>query len=372
MRVTPTWEEPLVLWQAVVGEPSTGKSAALAPMHRLLDLVEQSWRSQQAEPSQRSSSPQFVTTDASPESLAEVVAGNPRGVMLLRDGPREWLGDTAIEDSGALWLTAWAAGSIKVARPRKSSRSLARFPVSILETIRPERLKASLRRDSESLATRFLFVWPGPQPYRSLIALEPSRDEELLQRLKALARLAQADNPFELRFDANGLAVLESVSSVLYPERLKAEGLEAAWLGRGRTFIARLAGAFELLASVDGGSGRPGLIGSARVEAAAKLWRDYYWPHARAVFDGAHLSEHRRRVRRVARWLRTVGAENVSREDIRRRALSQSATADETDRALLQLHKSGYVQPDRAYNQSTGRPPNRWQVNPMLAKLKHD
>ena len=28
VRVTPAWDEPLVLWQAVVGEPSTGKSAA--------------------------------------------------------------------------------------------------------------------------------------------------------------------------------------------------------------------------------------------------------------------------------------------------------------------------------------------------------
>jgi hypothetical protein len=25
VRVTPAWDEPLVLWQAVVGEPSTGK-----------------------------------------------------------------------------------------------------------------------------------------------------------------------------------------------------------------------------------------------------------------------------------------------------------------------------------------------------------
>jgi hypothetical protein len=34
VRVTPAWDEPLVLWQAVVGESSTGKSPALAPMRR--------------------------------------------------------------------------------------------------------------------------------------------------------------------------------------------------------------------------------------------------------------------------------------------------------------------------------------------------
>jgi len=40
VRVTPAWTEPLVLWQVVVGEPSTGKSAALAPMRKLLDAME--------------------------------------------------------------------------------------------------------------------------------------------------------------------------------------------------------------------------------------------------------------------------------------------------------------------------------------------
>ena len=44
VRVTPAWDEPLVLWQAAVGEPSTGKSAALAPMRRLLDVIEQERR----------------------------------------------------------------------------------------------------------------------------------------------------------------------------------------------------------------------------------------------------------------------------------------------------------------------------------------
>ena len=41
VRVTPAWTEPLVMWQAMVGEPSTGKSAALAPMRRLLGTIEQ-------------------------------------------------------------------------------------------------------------------------------------------------------------------------------------------------------------------------------------------------------------------------------------------------------------------------------------------
>ena len=33
--VTPHWREPLVLWQALVGAPSTGKTAALVAARRL-------------------------------------------------------------------------------------------------------------------------------------------------------------------------------------------------------------------------------------------------------------------------------------------------------------------------------------------------
>ena len=40
VRVTPTWSEALVLRQALVGGPSSGKSPALAPMRALLAAVE--------------------------------------------------------------------------------------------------------------------------------------------------------------------------------------------------------------------------------------------------------------------------------------------------------------------------------------------
>ena len=96
----------------------------------------------------------------------------------------------------------------------------------------------------------------------------------------------------------------------------------------------RLAGVLELLGSIDGKVVRPGAIGKEQVEAAATLWRDYFWPHAKAVFDSAELSDHAKRVRRVARWLLATQAKAVSREEVRRRALSQAATADETQHVL--------------------------------------
>lgn len=383
VRVTPAWTEPLVMWQAMVGEPSTGKSAALAPMRRLLATIEQERcrhdeerRAAHAEQvkqgrDDRPFAPsRVVMTDAALEAVADTVAGNRRGVLLWRDLPKVWFGaDCADDRECAAWLEAWTAGALSVERSRRPALDLASFPVSILQTMWPDSLKAALLEGDKSLPSRFLYVWPGPQDHCALTALEPVRDDEMLERLRRLSTLARPpDDPCELRFDERGVKALDGFLTDLDAARQSAEGLEAAWLGKSRAFIVRLAGILELLGFTGGPRSRPGAIGSEQVDAAAALWRGYFLPHARAVFDSAELSDHKRRVRRVARWLRDTRLPTVSRRDIRRGALSQAATADETEHVLQRLHYLGYVQPDPAYRDKPGRPSTHWLVNPALAE----
>ena len=382
VRVTSAWTEPLVMWQAMVGEPSTGKSAALASMRHLLATIEQERRLHDEE--RRTAHAEqvkkglddrpfvpsrVVMTETALEALAEAVTGNPRGVLLWRDLPTAWFGDDGADDGArAALLEAWTAGAVTVARDRRPALDLASFPVSILETMWPDSLKSALLEGDMSLATRFLYVWPGPQDHRALAALKPVQDDEVLERLRGLSTLARTpDDPCELCFDERGVKALDGLLIDLHAARRGAEGLEAAWLGKSRAFIVRLAGILELLGFAGGPRSRPGAIGSEQVEAAAALWRSYFWPHARAVFDSAELSDHKRRVRRVAAWLRDPRPASVSREEIRRRALSRAATADETEHVLQRLHYLGYVQPDRAYG-GRGRPSSHWLVNPALAE----
>ena len=85
--------------------------------------------------------------------------------MLWRDGPAAWIGGEAEDDPHrATWLAAWDARAVTVMRPRQPPCSVRHFPLSILETVRPERLKASLEAGDASLAARFLFAWPGAHP----------------------------------------------------------------------------------------------------------------------------------------------------------------------------------------------------------------
>jgi hypothetical protein len=392
VRITPAWCEPLVLWQAMVGEPSTGKSSALAPMRRLLGAIEQERRPLDDERRERHAEQakavgacdafvpsQIVVADAPVETIAEVVSGNPRGLIQWRDEPSAWLGQLgdADNDGGerAQWLAGWAAGAVTIERGAgKLPLHLERFPVSILGTIEPDRLKEAFTEDDTGVAARFLYTWPGPQPYRALSPREIAGDDEALAMLRRISRLARTpDDPLVLSFDEHGVKALDGFLAGLHADRRQAEGLEAAWLGKGRATVARLAGALELLSwSGSGAPGLPGHIGHHQVEAAATLWAGYFRPHARAVFDCAVPTQFGRQVRRVARWLKESGATVVSRTDVRRKALGQAVNAEETNMVLSRLHFLGFVRPDRCHDhEGPGRPASRWLVNPALKEREN-
>ena len=387
VRITPVWSEPLVLWQAVVGEPSSGKSSALASMRRLLGSIEAErrvhddvQREAHAERVKEDGScdvfvqSQVVVVDTALETIAEIVSGNPRGVILWCDEPA-WLaelGEARYDGSDrARWLEAWNAGSVTLKRRTdKRSLHLERFPVSILATTPPDRLKEVLEEGDDGPAARFLYVWPGPQPYCPLANGRIAQDDDALKMLRRISRLVRTpDDPLVLPFDQRGVEAFDGFLAGLHADRRKTEGLEAALLGKGRSTVARLAGALELLAwSANDAPGLPGHIGREQVEAAAALWTNYFRPHACAVFGRVMPTTSEDRVRRVARWLKGSGATVISREDIRCRALGRTINAEGAQQVLYRLDVLGFVRPDRADDQAgPGRPARRWQVNPALA-----
>lgn len=322
VRVVAGWSEPLVLRQALVGGPASGKSSALAPVRGLLATIE-----------------------------ADDPAEGAKVQLEWHDAAADWLGDL-----GAEALEAWGG----------------KRPPSVVGTIRPDVLEETLQERDAGLAGHFLYAWPEQPPYCPLFERKVPRDDEalhLLRRLHGAAR--RPDDALVLSFDEPGAQAFDRFLSRLHVERPKAEGLEAAWLGRGGGTVARLAGVLELLAwAAAGASGAPGPIGRERVEAAASLWSDYFRAHARAVFDRAAPSDLELRVRRVARWLKEGGQTAVSREDIRRDALRQSVKASEADMVIYRLAGSGILRSVPAESSPRGGPRvRRWEVNPALASV---
>ena len=109
------------------------------------------------------------------------------------------------------------------------------------------------------------------------------------------------------------------------------DGHERQWLVKGETAVLRLAGTLAYMAwaialgvpstnGLDGitGSLEPKTIDKQFVIAAIRLWREFFWPHARAALRQIGLNDRHRNGRRVLRWIKANGKDEVSREEIRR------------------------------------------------------
>ena len=352
VRVTSTWQEPLVLWQLAVGRVSSGRSPARASTRRMLATIEEETQA-------------IVVDDAQVHRIDEVAAANARGALLWRDEAGDWFACLKAEDDRRrrLWLQAWSAGSSGPAVAAGESAA-----VSILGAVQPEQL-GRLFQDAEDLAARYLFAWPHQPAFRSIVGSPSPDDGEALSRLRRIARKAGTfRDPLMLQVDERGLGALDTFMAKLHAALHEAEGLEEAWLGKGRGTVVRLAGILELLEwSAAGSASPPGHIGRERIEEAVALWEGYFRPHATSLFTRTLPTTTELRARRVARWLRSKGMPRVTREQVRREGLSQTVNASDTDQVLYRLRSANIVRqmPD-GWRATGGRPTNIWEVNPAL------
>ena len=270
VRLAPAWTEPLVLWQALVGRPSSGKSPALAPVRALLATLQEELAKGAAD----GEKPFCLLADGAAETLAGALAAAPRGVMLWRDEPSGRLAflDDSLAKDRSRWLEAWQAGPVVLQGARHFSRH-DRCPMSVLITIRPDRLLPALgnddarngspRGDEDGLAARLLYGWPDPPSFRPIAERRAALDEQTLDLLRSIGRTARSPaNPLVLALDEPAAKAFNAFLAELHVLLQHAEGLEAEWMGKSSGTVARLAGVLALLAwSGSGVGGAPGKIG---------------------------------------------------------------------------------------------------------------
>lgn len=146
------------------------------------------------------------------------------------------------------------------------------------------------------------------------------------------------------------------------------EGREREWFAKATAHALRLANTLthvEWALTTD--VIKPVAVSKTTMTATISLIRDYFWPHARACLRLIGLTEKHTNARRVLLWIRAKGRTEVSREEIRRDALSQRLAADETTVLLKDLCKSGWLREEITAPQG-GKPARRWLVNPKLLK----
>jgi hypothetical protein len=360
VEVTPHWREPLVLWQALIGAPSTGKTPALAAARRLLGSL---------------------TAPADPLEGREQV---PRGKLVLSSWQLDrgiscwhdedgWLRELAREGRVRTFTIAgWSGASLHEEDIIDIGYGGMRWAESIFGTLPANRLAETLSAIDDALLSRFLYCWPVPRLEARLERLfDGERTRRLVQRLVDLPGTIR--EPFALGPGDAARERLEDLLPRLRAFMRDADGVQAAWIGKAAGNIVRLAGLLSLMdwATVDG-EAPCRTVEEHHLERAHALWTDYYWPHAQAVFGEAPLTLAERRVRRVGQWLRRMRPETVSREEVRREALSQAVDADAAESVIERLEQQGVLRmlvPQRVGSRGPGR--RRWAVNPQLwAKLR--
>jgi len=128
--------------------------------------------------------------------------------------------------------------------------------------------------------------------------------------------------------------------------------------------VLRLAGTLAYLSWSIGVSPEPSEIDCSSLQSAVDLWRDYFWPHARASLRQVGLSDRHTNSRRVLLWIKSRGLTAVSLKDARRDALSQSLDGSHTEQLLDSLAEAGWLR--KHMEKTGGRPQHRWTVNPLL------
>ncbi|WP_297926379.1 YfjI family protein [Metallibacterium sp.] len=246
-KVQDRWIERAILWGAVIGRPSAGKSPALAPARRMLErlelaerkahaarvadmLEEQFVQDLQAKAAKKDAQkavedgdtetarklaknatkaqqetppePRIVVSDSTIEKLGDLLNENPRGLLMVRDELTGWLASLDREGHGsdrAFWLECWnGTGPFVTDRIGRGTIRIEACAVSLLGGIQPGKLAEYVRgavkggMGDDGLMQRFqLAVYPDLAASWSYRDRAPSPADELrawrtFERLRGL------------------------------------------------------------------------------------------------------------------------------------------------------------------------------------------
>jgi putative DNA primase/helicase len=327
-----------------------------------------------AEPSQR----RLIAVDATFESLHDLMAENPAGVMVLRDELTGWLASLerqGRESERAFYLECWNGdSSFTIDRIGRGSIHVEHCCVSLFGGIQPARLRAYLAdalRDgptNDGLIQRFqLLVWPDTKKDWTYQDLPPDAGA-LMTAEGAYRRIAELDRdkPLRLKFapDAQALFVdwLTDLETQLRSDDLSP--FMVAHLAKYKKLMPALA----LLFSIADSSLEA--VGLHHAQQAAD-WCEYLGHHARRVY-ASRISPERLAAISLGQkltkgWKRECGTFTV--RDVYQNDWSGLGTPDEVRAALRLLEEAGWVRPENP-KVETGRPSEVYAVNPKIGGVR--
>jgi uncharacterized protein DUF3987 len=418
-----SWTQAMTSWTAVVGFSGTGKTPGIDATKRALSQIERSRRDKIAElkrahegrvetakaaraqwkkdlkrvaegkivrlgeyrskvasepvmPPEAADpgpfvAPRLYVSNATIERLAALLQARPQGMLMLSDELAGLFLNMSRYSGGQdneFWLEAWDGGPYTVERVGRPPIVLRHLLIGVVGGLQPDKLARSFKGDLDGMYARILFTWPVDPSYRPLTNEVAEVEPEIVNALSRIIDLecGDADNfaPRDVALSPEAIEAFERFRQFQHSSKDGLDGREREWWAKSPAHVLRLAGTLSYLSWAMEGGSEPKQIELEYIEAAIRLVRDYFWPHSRAALRQIGLNERHADTRRVLRWIKARGKQEVSREEIRRDALGQRLDADQTQHLLDGLVKAGWLCPTSI--DTPGRTRRRWQVNPKL------
>jgi hypothetical protein len=427
-RVSPWkgWEEPSILWGALIGEPSTHKSPALDPLRDAVKAIEinrnADWQERQAEfeESKRIAEihrkawdnevhiavanngspppmppeaimPKVPTrhrawiADSTTEQVVRILAENPGGVICFRDELAGFLGGfDRYGGSGsdrAFWIECYGG------RPHRFDRvGLKGEPndvpfcaASLLGSLQPDRVANTLLLgDDDGLAARLLYAWPDAVPPR-----RPTRAPDGDALVAALRRLQ--DLPFFVSHEGTLHPRVVPLTCEAAEEfeawwqgkqwqaRKDASGKLAGAVGKLDGIALRLSQALEFLDWAWNGSGEPEpqRISLHSMRNALRIIDLWARPNLDRVFGEASFPQAHRDARILGRWLLKTKPETVNARALRRiPGFPGPKDPKSLEAAIELLIDASWLWPTAPPSGAHGRPRKNFDVNPRIYKTQ--
>ena len=169
-------------------------------------------------------------------ALGEVAAADAKGALLWCDEPADWLARLAAASVPARshLLRSW-------------SPAIGVPAIGLLACLQPEAVPAMAKLGVD-LASRFLFAWPHPPPYRPLAGRKAAASDQAFAALRRLAQVpGTAGAPTILQVEEKRSARAGCLPGQAAPRGRRDRWVGAGMAGKGPRHRRRLIGCLALL-----------------------------------------------------------------------------------------------------------------------------
>jgi hypothetical protein len=414
------WAEPPILWPALIGDPSSGKSpgvdATIALARELeldmaVDFPDQllawetkkvaakeyrvKWESEvkdalekgvpppqmpeKAVEPDKPVRPRIIITDATIEASAKLLSQHPRGLLYSRDELAGWLESFNRYSGGGdrpFWIEAYGGRPYVVDRQKNDEPLRIPFlSISVVGGIQPDKLVQLLMGgEDDGLASRVLMAWPNPvPPKRPTQKPDNSMALSAMRRLHSLQMSCDDDGNFKpviVSLDEAAICLLDVWRIDNAKHQKWASGLYLSHLGKMPGLVLRLSLILELMTwswSPDG-TPEPTSVSAHSFGIAADMIDEYFLPMAERAYGDAGLPKTDRHATLLARKILKTRPDTINIRDIQREwRLPGLKEAQPVHAACECLVDANWITATPSRNgETSGRNRNDFVVNPNL------